>query len=57
MKEYTRPSIEVIDFETTDIIQTSGTLVDGGNIGDFTGGGANAGWGTSTASETKNLFD
>ena len=60
MKKYTRPSFEVLELETTDIIQTSGqtsggTLTDGGAEGDFTGGGANAGWGTSTTSA--NLFD
>lgn len=49
MKKFTRPSIEVIEFETTDIIHTSGTLTDGGSEGDFSGGGGEAGW-ASTAS-------
>ena len=50
MKKFTRPSIEVIKFETTDIIHTSGGgLTDGGSEGDFTGGGAQGGWGTTTS--------
>lgn len=50
MKEYTKPSVEVVGFETTDIIQTSGTLEYGGVEGDFTSGGAQGGWGVSTTS-------
>ena len=50
MKEYTRPSVEVVEFETNDIIQTSGMLTNGGSVGDFTGGGAQGGWGVNTTS-------
>lgn len=56
MKKYTRPSVEVVELETTDIIQTSGILTYGGTTGDFTSGGAQGGWGTSTSSEV-NLFN
>ena len=49
MKKFTRPSIEVIKFETTDIIHTSGGLTDGGSEGDFTGGGAQGDWGPTTS--------
>ena len=49
MKKFTRPFIEVIKFETTDIIHTSG-LIDGGSEGDFTGGGGQGGWGQTTTS-------
>lgn len=56
MKEYTKPSFEIIEFETTDIIQTSGTLNYGGVTGDFSTPGAEAGWGTSTTS-ANNLFE
>ena len=45
MKKYTRPSIEVVEFETTDIIQTSGESLDnGGTEGDYVNGGAQGGW-------------
>lgn len=54
MKKFITPSIEIMEFMTEDIIQTSsGTIVDGGTEGDFTGGGANAGWGTGKS----NLLD
>ncbi len=46
MKNYIKPSVETVEFNTADIIRTSGTLTNGGE-GDFSGG-ASAGWGVST---------
>ena len=50
MKKFTSPSIEVIEFKTTDIILTSGGgLNDGGPEGDYTNGGASGEWATPTS--------
>ena len=56
MKKYARPFIEIVRFDTEDIILTSGTgnLTDGGSVGDFTEGGAQGGWGTTSSAS---LFD
>lgn len=38
MKEkYTTPEMEIIKFDTEDVITTSGGFTDGGNYGDFGG--------------------
>ena len=55
MKKYTKPSLEVRTFDVEEIIMTS-TMTDGGNVGDFTGEGAEAGWGTPVQS-TPDLFN
>jgi len=59
MKKYIKPFIEIVELGLEDIILTSETLTDGGSEGDFTGGGANAGWGTATTAttSTSSLFD
>ena len=44
MKNYIKPSVETVEFNTTDIIRTSGTLKNGGNNGDFTGNNASSAW-------------
>ena len=58
MKNYIKPSVETVEFNTADIIRTSGTVSNGGE-GDFTGGGASAGWGVSTtnAAQPIDAFD
>ncbi len=53
MKKYTKPVLDIIELDVSDIIQTSGEtpptppqgggLVDGGE-GDFTGGGGEFNW-------------
>ena len=44
MKSYIKPSVETVEFNTTDIIRTSNTLTNEGN-GDFINGVAGAAWG------------
>ena len=50
MRRYIKPVIEKIEIEAVDVIQTSRTLINGGVEGNFSGGGAGAGWGSTTAS-------
>lgn len=54
MKNYIKPSVETVEFNTTDIIRTSGSLKNGGE-GDFTGGGASAGWGVPTTNAAQSI--
>ena len=54
MKKYTKPSFEIIEFDPTDIIQTSGTLTNGGSNGNFVDGGGQGEWGTVAPT---NLFN
>lgn len=57
MKKYTKPFMDLRTFDVEEIILASnGTLTDGGSVGDFTGGGAEAGWGTPVQS-TADLFN
>ena len=48
MKNYLKPSVETVEFNTADIIRTSGTLTNGGE-GDFTGNNASSAWATPAA--------
>ena len=50
MKKYIKPTLNLVQINVKDIIQASGYITDGGVQGDYTGGGANAGWGTTTGS-------
>ena len=49
MKNYLKPSVETVEFNTADIIRTSGSLKNGGNNGDFTGNNASSAWATPAA--------
>ena len=49
MKNYLKPSVETVEFNTTDIIRTSGRLKTGGKNGDSRGKNANRGWATPAA--------
>lgn len=53
MKKYIRPYMEVIELETADIIQTSGTLTNGGSNGNFVDGGGEGEWGTVAPASTQ----
>ena len=44
MKNYIKPSVETVEFNTTDIIRTSNTLTNEGE-GNFISGGGGAAWG------------